>query len=76
MLDIDRLSPEEMKLFNDLLDEVLKDPSCTVPLTVMARRFLTALDAGVRDAGTMRLIILGAGTSPGGFGLPPAMRGS
>lgn len=72
MLDIDKLTTQELKLFNDLLDEILRDPSCTVPLTVMARRFNNGLNAGVRDADTMRSIILGRA----GLDWPPAMRGS
>jgi hypothetical protein len=76
MLNMDRFSTDELKMFSDILEKCLLDPSCQIPLTVMARRFSDAVEAGVTQPHTLEAIIIGAGTSPGGLGLPPSMRGS
>lgn len=74
MLDIYKLTNEELKLFNEILEEVLRDASCQIPLTILADRFSKAINAGVRDTATMKAIIRGGGTSPGGLGLTSSKR--
>ena len=76
MLNMDKFSTDELKMFSNILEKCLHDPACQVPLTVMAQRFSDAVEAGVTQPHTLEAIILGAGTSPGGLGLPPSMRGS
>jgi hypothetical protein len=33
----------ELKMFSDILEKCLLDPTCQIPLTVMARRFSEAI---------------------------------
>lgn len=77
MLDISTFSTKDLKLFNDLIDDVLRDPATAeLGVTVIARRFCDALEAGERDPTRLRAAVVGAETFPGDLDWPLAKRPS
>jgi hypothetical protein len=61
-MDLSSLSPEERKSFNSVLDAVIKTVAVyklDIPLVVIGKRFVNALESGERDPVRLRAKLLG-----------------